>query len=170
MPLLSQGTILFRRVGKDMEGLTEFHYPMNMQEAVGALFEGKMLLIKGLEQSRHNDVLVRLDLESIVPVTQISYDVVPPDGYWRKPYWVVYDLPMNVLSTYPCYVYEENMLNAIPQYGIGDSVRYISKEDSSEDSALVTAIYHDTEYNWFYKLTRDQEIYAENELKKDRLA
>lgn len=152
------------------ENLIEVEYkPMGMQEAVGALFADKVLLIKGLEQSRKADVLVRLNTTGVVPVTQISYDVIPPDGYWRKPYWIVYDLPLNVLSTYPCYIYDPEILDSTPKYLIGDTVYYTSKQDSTKDSALVTTIYRDNENQWYYRLSRDQEIYSESEISTDRL-
>lgn len=141
-----------------MENLEEVSYKaLTLEESLTALTSGKVLLVKGLEQRRKLDVLVRLFTEGVVPVTQISYDVVPADGHWRKDYWQIYDLPINALSTYPCFIYEETT-GKLPKYMIGSNVYYTSKEDSINDTAIVLAIFKDEESNFFYKLSRDGSI------------
>lgn len=142
---------------------------LTMKECTDALFEGKTLLIKGIETSRGNDILVRLDLEGKIPVTQISYDLVAPDGYWRDQYWSVYDLPMNVFSTYSCFIYDEAVGKQMPKFVVADTVYYTSREDDTKDSAIVVDVLKDLEGNWFYLLSRDKLIYAEHEISKDRL-
>lgn len=142
---------------------------LTMQECTNALYEGKVILVKGLEQLRDQDVLVRLNTKGKVPVTQVSFDKIPPDGYWRDQYWIVYDLPLNVFSTYSCFLYDELLARKSPKYVVSDTVYYTSKEDSTRDSAIVVDVLKDEEENWYYKLSRDGEIYAENEVTKDRL-
>lgn len=152
------------------ENLVEVDYRgLTLQEALQALLDKKVLLVKGLEQSRNLDVLIRLYTEGVVPVTQISYDVVPADGHWREEYWQIFDISVNALSTYPCYVYDAETANKAPKFLIGTTVYYTSKMDSTRDSAIVIGLYKDEEGNWYYKLSRDQEIYAETELTVDRL-
>ena len=148
-----------------MENLEEVNYQaLTLEQSLQALTNGKVLLVKGLEQRRKLDVLVRLFTEGLVPVTQISYDITPADGHWRKDYWQIYDLPINALSTYPCFLYDSST-GAIPKYMIGANVLYTSKEDSIQDTALVIATYKNEEGKFFYKLSRDGGIYSEEELK-----
>lgn len=145
----------------ELKGLT-------LEESLQALLNGKTILVKGLEQSRNLDVLVRLYNEGVVPVTQISYDVIPADGHWREEYWQIFDISINALSTYSCYLYDKDTISIIPKFTVGTSVRYRSKVDGARDSAIVLGIYKDTENNLFYKLSRDHEIYKETELTSDR--
>lgn len=153
-----------------MDNLTPVDYkPMTLRETIDALFNGDVLLVKGLEQSRKKDVLVRLNIEGKIPVTQISYDVMPPDGEWRKSYWAVYDLPFNVFSTYPCYIYDATTTNNPPKYLVGATVYYTSKQDGVFDSAIVTEVLKDENNKWYYQLSRDNQIYAEDEVSTDRL-
>lgn len=142
---------------------------LSMQECTDALYAGKVIIVKGLEQSRDQDVLVRMYTKGKVPVTQISYDKVAPDGFWRDQYWIVYDLPLNVFSTFNCYVFDELIAKKAPKYSVGESVWYTSKEDQVRDTAIVLAVFKDEEDNWYYKLSRDSEIYIESEVSKDRL-
>ena len=95
--------------------------------------------------------------------------VIPADGHWREEYWQIFDISVNALSTYPCYVYDAETANKAPKFLIGTTVYYTSKMDSTRDSAIVIGLYKDEEGNWHYKLSRDQEIYAETELTADRL-
>lgn len=153
-----------------MDNLTPVDYkPMLLRETIDALFNGDVLLVKGLEQSRGKDVLVRLNIEGKIPVTQISYDVMPPDGEWRKSYWAVYDLPFNVFSTYPCYIYDATTTNHPPKYLVGSTVYYMSKQDGIYDSAIITEILKDENNKWYYQLSRDNQIYTEDEVSTDRL-
>lgn len=150
--------------------LTKVEYkPLNMKEAVEALFNNQVLIVKGLEQRKRADILVRLNQKGRIPVTQVSYDITPPDGYWRDQYWIIFDLPMNVLSTYPCYVYSEDLAKGNPKYVEGQTVYYTSKEDNQVDSALVLGVYTDEDHNWYYRLSRDKEYYKEAELSKESL-
>lgn len=142
---------------------------LTMREAIDALFDEKILLIRGVEQRRNGDVLVRLDTKGRVPVLQSSFDLVPPDGVWRERYWVVTDLSINVFSTYPCFVYDEALANKFPNFIIGDTVHYVSKEDNIRDSAIVIEVFKDEDNQWHYMLSRDGEIYEEYALSKDRL-
>ncbi|BBE37359.1 hypothetical protein PHIM1EF22_0860 [Enterococcus phage phiM1EF22] len=154
-----------------VENLREVNYKtLTLEESLHALLEGKTLIVKGLEQRRKLDVLVRIFSEGVVPVTQISYDTTPADGYWRTGYWQIYDLPINALSTYPCFIYDDLNTDELPKFMIGDTVYYTSKEDSIKDSAIVISVYKDDVNNkWHYKLSRDNEIYAESEIRRDRL-
>lgn len=144
--------------------------PMNklsMKEAVDALFAGKVVIVKQLEETRKLDVLVRLD-NRIVPVTQISYDVVPITGDFDSVYWVVYDLPLNVFSTYDVYEYSEENAKLKVAFDIGTSVWYTSV-DGVLDTAIVKEIFKDIDNKIWYKLSRETELYPQDELTKEKI-
>lgn len=149
--------------------------PLGLRKSLDYLLDGEVLLVRGIEQTRGKDVLVRLD-DRRVPVTQISYDIQPADGYWRDSYWVVFDLPLNAFSTYPCYLYRNTEQGSLPKFFIGDNVYYTSKQEGTktEDTGVITEVYKDKASDprnpqWYYSVTRDSEIYPEEELTKDPL-
>jgi len=145
--------------------------PLTMEEAVLALLDGELIIVRGLEQRTDADVLVRLYSKGKIPVTQISYDTQPLKDAWRDQYWIVYDIPLNVFSTYPCFIYNEEVAKQAPKFMVGETVRYDSRQESSikSDSAIILDVLSDGKGNWYYELSRDSEIYQENELTRDKL-
>lgn len=68
-------------------------------EALQLLLEGKDLIVTNYEKTRRLDVLVRMRDW----LTEISYDTKGFRTLTEEPYWLPYDVPVNVFSQYLVY-------------------------------------------------------------------
>lgn len=138
--------------------------------AIEALLDNKVIVVKGYENTRHSDILVKL-AEKGLPVTRIAFNVGRQEtGEWFQPFWSVYDLPMNALVTQDCYLYTEDWGNYDPAFLIDDIV-YYKDEHGVQDSAIVTKVltYKDPEDpqvdRYAYELSKVDHVLAQEELK-----
>lgn len=138
------------------------------KEAVTNLIEGKILLVSKLEQSKKGDVLVRVSPTRTPEVTEISYEIVPSTGVFRDRFWFVYDLPLNVLSHYTIYSYDDATELLGLAFRIGDKVEYTSI-DGEKDLAYVTKIFksldEDNTERILYQVSRDTGYYVATDMK-----
>lgn len=150
-------------------------HKLDLEESLDELLQGNWVLIKGIEQTRGKDILVRLDgLDKGAPVTQITYDVQPPDGYWKEHYWTVFDLPLNAFSTYPCYIHHTETNGSMPAFLPGETIYYTSRQEGTSgkrDSGIIEEVYikNSEDNQFYYSISRDTGIYQEEELAKDPL-
>ena len=142
--------------------LVPFEMYQTLSDKVQALVEGKILFIKKFERQQGADVLVRLEQKKYT-VTQISYDLSVNDSDPR--YWVTYNIGINDLSLFHCFKFDEDLFRQNNKYMINDVVNYTSV-DGRNDSAIIEEVYVSlTDPDKFaYRLSRDNEIYAEEDL------
>ncbi|QZA69906.1 hypothetical protein 043JT007_120 [Bacillus phage 043JT007] len=137
-----------------------------LEEKLQALLNGEVLLIKKFEQREGSDVLARLEKKKFT-VTQISYDITPTE---RNPrFWVTFNIGINDLSLFTCFKFEEELFTHTNMFQLNDNVWYTS-EDGRKDTALVEEVYvsvtDSTKYA--YKLSRDDGLYAEEDLTQNK--
>ncbi|AGK86954.1 virion structural protein [Bacillus phage SIOphi] len=137
-----------------------------LEEKLQALLSGEILYIKKFEKREGGDVLVRLEKKKHT-VSQISFSLKPAEGEER--FWVTYNIGINDLSLFTCFKFEENTFNYTNKFMINDVVFYES-EDGRKDTAIVEGVYVSiVDPDVFaYKLSRDDGIYAEEDLTLDK--
>lgn len=142
--------------------LIPFETLSTLTEKVQALLDGDVLFIKKFEKQEGADVLVRLDQRRYT-VSQISYDISESEDNTR--FWTTFNVGLNDLSLYTVFRFKEDVFRKECKYMIGDKVSYTSI-DGKIDSAIIEGVYeHSTDPTKFaYRLSRDEGLYAEDEL------
>jgi hypothetical protein len=142
--------------------LIPFHTYETLEDKFNALWNGEVLFIKKFEKREGADVLARIDKRKY-PVTQISYDKYQTSFDSRG--WNIFNLGMNDLALFTCFRFEEGIFQYTNRFMINDMVNYVSV-DGRKDSALIEGVYvSKTNPSQFaYKLSRDEGLYAEEEL------
>lgn len=148
----------------DLANLSEVPFTIyqTLDEKLGALLDGEILLIKGFEQRYDNDVLIRLDKQKFT-VTQISYDKEELEMQAR--YWITFNIGINDLSLFTVYKYEEGVFNHTNKFKLNDVVLYRSI-DGRTDKAIIEKVYVSNldHKQYAYSLSRDDGLYVEEDL------
>ena len=136
-----------------------------LNDKIQALLDGEVLFIKKFEKQEGADVLVRLEQKKFT-VSQISYDI-SVNGIDPR-YWITFNLGLNDLSLFTCYKFSEDVFGKEHKFMINDVVSYTSV-DGLQDTAIVEEVYqHNIDPDKFaYRLSRDNGLYAEEELVKN---
>jgi hypothetical protein len=133
-----------------------------VEEKLQALLNGEVLYMKEFEKKSGGDVLIRLEKKKFT-LTQISYDLSESESDPR--YWVTFNIGLNDLSLFTAIRFEEGLPVHGHKYEINDIVNYESA-DGAKDTAVVEAVYvSNLDPNQYaYRLSRDTELYAEEDL------
>ncbi|AGB62687.1 hypothetical protein [Bacillus phage phiAGATE] len=139
-----------------------FNEYQTLQSKLQALLDGEVLFIKHFERNEGANVLVRI-VQKKFTVAQITYDTTSSEV--DSKYWVTFNVGVNDLSLFTCFQFTSNVFNKGNKFIINDTVLYTSK-DGRKDTAIIEEVYaHNEDPTKFaYKLSRDEGLYAEDEL------
>lgn len=123
---------------------------LGFKEAIQALLDGKIIVIKQYEVSKKKDVFVKLD-QRLYPTTQMTYTM--SDSTIVPTNWLPYAIPVNAFSLYSCYIYNKDWYDKTQLLTNGSIVNYLSPS-GVEDVAMVNGVYTDGVYV-YYQLSRE---------------
>lgn len=133
---------------------------LDLAAVMTSLMLGDILVIKGYEDTRGKDILVKLDNRKH-QVTHISFDVDPIT--FRDRYWMIHNVSLNALSLQPVYRYDEYTYSMQYKYNPRDVVQ-IDTPEGVDSVYLVSSVLVSPDKEVYYTLEGIDGYYTEAEL------
>lgn len=125
---------------------------LDANTGITQLLNGAIIVVKDYADNLGKDLYIRYN--QTTGLTEIAYNLYSDN---TLDYWQAFDVPINVFTNYECYNYVVGITdNALP---VDTAILYVSHTDNTEDSALITGIYADSDNNLYYTISRDTGYY-----------
>lgn len=140
---------------KDVSTLTPLdNNKLPFAQAVTEIMAGRILVVRGFEQTENADTYVRVAFELNCPVTEITYtNPVKVDTAWQP-----YSITLDTFSTKPCYLFDKDSYQFDSIYRPGDIIKY-SDMDNILVAGIVKFVYRDDKGHIYYQFTKDKQLY-----------
>lgn len=125
---------------------------LDANTGITQLLNGAIIVVKDYADNLNKDLYIRYN--QTTGLTEIAYNLYSDN---TLDYWQAFDVPINVFTNYECYNYVVGITdNVLP---VNTAILYVSHTDNTEDSALITGIYTDSDNNLYYTISRDTGYY-----------
>lgn len=150
-------------LNSDLEEVTMTE--LDFRETIDALFNGETILLTTYDNRRDKDVLIRFNEGPKGIVTQVTKPYTTMGGFTgANRYWSLYDIDLNTLSLYPTYIFDPTIYGLGNLYEPNSIVEYMT-DSGEKDVALIRKVMINTEGEFYYLISGEEEAYKEKELR-----